>query len=86
MVKDKGVAPSQQVKIDKFAVVGARARPQEGVTPPEEIEPDRFAETLSAIQASRQALEGEIGGSTDRGLASKTRFTECDGSSHRSGG
>ena len=43
-------------------MAGAKPRFQEGTTSPGETESDRFAEILSAIHASRLALEGQIGG------------------------
>ena len=62
MVKDKGAQSSRQGKIDRFAVVGVKPCSQEESTLPGDSEPDRFAEILSAIQASRLALECQIGG------------------------
>ena len=61
MGKDKAGAQAQQYKMDKYTT-SAGARKDEQKMPEEASGADKFAEILEAIQASRSALEGQIGG------------------------
>ena len=58
MGKDKLNPSGQQPKMDKFTVSGP---PEQNAVLGDAV-PDRFSEVLSAIQASRQSLENQIGG------------------------
>ena len=64
MGKDRTAAPSSslQPKMDKFTIPGPKSGGAEGATMPPAADTDRFAEILTAIQASRSALEMQIGG------------------------
>ena len=60
--KDKTAPCVQQPKMDRYTVPAQRPRTPDQSQPPETSEPDKFKEILAAIQASRCALEGQIGG------------------------
>ena len=64
MGRDRAAAPSssQQPKMDRFTIPGPKSGGAEGETTPPITDADRFAEILTAIQASRSALETQIGG------------------------
>ena len=61
MGKDKLANPTQQPKMDKYTTLVPKNpidNPQQASSASE----DKFAEILAAIHASRNALEGQIGG------------------------
>ena len=62
MGKDKAGSSSQQPKMDKYTVPGTRSRSLERGATAADTGSDRFSEILAAIQVSRSALEGQIGG------------------------
>ena len=62
MGKDKTPASSQQPKMDRYTVSAQRSSSEVPNAAQTRPQPDRFTEILEAIQASRSALEGQIGG------------------------
>ena len=61
MGKDKALKHPQQAKMDKYAVSTKKPVALEADTA-SNSDPDKLSEILAAIQASRLALEGQIGG------------------------
>ena len=85
MGKDKGAPVTQQCKMDKCTVSGSRTRSPEKGAPSSDDGHDRVAKILSAIQASRSALESQIGVQAEVSLVRQDlrnvvdRVTETEG-------
>ena len=62
MGKDKLAVPAQQPKMDKFTIPAPPKNPTDTTQQAKDAPEDKFTEILAAIQASRLALEGQIGG------------------------
>ena len=62
MGKDKPNANPQQPKMDRFTTTVPRRQASPDASAEKNPDSDKLAEILAAIQTSRQALEGQIGG------------------------